>query len=771
VLGHIIGCTNDPHLAVLYLAASGSTNVTWWVVDGVAITGPIRNWFSTQDFYSVDVQTLNRSGDYIFACGSIGAVGDPILSRWPGTVNDPDRCINLATHGLVDTDSMSISNDGYLYVTGTTGSSSEALLKFDQDLNFIAEWNNTPFNTTTFDGAARAFYNDFILYEGTATSAILYQMAPSTLTSIGSITPAASAGQGGNILLDGGPLVKTKWGIMSLESLSSDTGQPLADVLTELAERSGKASADVDVSLVSGSDLVFMGIGQAKGARDWMQELCAIYAYRMRNRAGVLQFLPKGGAVVATIPAADLGMEAGDYNAQSPLNTSRLQGSDLPRKVTVIHQDPSNGFIKGQQEYIMRNYAQGQDIELRPAVSLTAAQAREFAVTAAKEPHLERMTWETSLGIKWLNLEPGDPITLPTGRAWIRDIREDGDHILRLTLQADSVAALTGNGLPAALPTVTPRRILLGGPTAFYPLDIPILTALSDDAGFYVAAHGWLPDWPGAQGYASSDGGESYSPSVLFDSAATAGSATNAISTQSTTQWDLVSALNLHVNSGTFSSNSEDQVYAGSGLCAYGADGRWELIHYMTATVEIDGTATLSRLLRGQFGTGHNLANHAVGDKVILLTSTTVQRLPLSAAALNSARRYKAVTLGATLTDTAEVAFTDTGIGLKPLEPVLLRGGRKSSNDLDYSWKPRSRLPGIAFSDPPLGEATESYAIDIYNAAFTAVVATRTSVIPSDIFTAAQQTAAGLTPGNPVNMMVYQISAIVGRGYPLTGTI
>lgn len=38
-------------------------------------------------------------------------------------------------------------------------------------------------------------------------------------------------------------------------------------------------------------------------------------------------------------------------------------------------------------------------------------------------------------------------------------------------------------------------------------------------------------------------------------------------------------------------------------------------------------------------------------------------------------------------------------------------------------------------------------------------------------YTAAQQVADGLTPGDPVFVKAYQISAIVGRGYALEGTV
>ena len=68
----------------------------------------------------------------------------------------------------------------------------------------------------------------------------------------------------------------------------------------------------------------------------------------------------------------------------------------------------------------------------------------------------------------------------------------------------------------------------------------------------------------------------------------------------------------------------------------------------------------------------------------------------------------------------------------------------------------------------PLGEDTESYEIDIFSdSSYSTVVRTIASSTPTAPYTAAQQSADGLTPGNTIYARVYQRSATVGRGYPL----
>jgi protein involved in polysaccharide export with SLBB domain len=65
----------------------------------------------------------------------------------------------------------------------------------------------------------------------------------------------------------------------------------------------------------------------------------------------------------------------------------------------------------------------------------------------------------------------------------------------------------------------------------------------------------------------------------------------------------------------------------------------------------------------------------------------------------------------------------------------------------------------------PLAEETEAYEVDIRNAGDTATLRTFTGLTsPTVTYTAAQQTADGLTPGDPVRVHVFQMSALVGRG-------
>ena len=104
-----------------------------------------------------------------------------------------------------------------------------------------------------------------------------------------------------------------------------------------------------------------------------------------------------------------------------------------------------------------------------------------------------------------------------------------------------------------------------------------------------------------------------------------------------------------------------------------------------------------------------------------------------------------------------------TGENLVPFRPVTIAGTRDGSDNLTITWdrQDRASFP-ILVIPPPLSEQTLEFEVDILDGA--TVVRTITVTTETASYTAAEQTTDGLTPGDPVDVKIYQISAIVGRG-------
>jgi len=198
-----------------------------------------------------------------------------------------------------------------------------------------------------------------------------------------------------------------------------------------------------------------------------------------------------------------------------------------------------------------------------------------------------------------------------------------------------------------------------------------------------------------------------------------------------------------------------------------------QLLHqYRTATLVSAGVYTLSGFLRGQRGTAST--GHSASDRFIVLASGGLRFIPLQQGDLGRLRFYKAASAGQKLSAVTSQSLTPAGITLKPFAPVNARANRNAS-DTVLTWTRQTRLStrivGTLGISTPLGEAAEAYEVEIYTAGHATLKRTLTSSTPTVTYTGAQQIADfGSAPAS-LAIKVYQISATVGRGTPLTVTI
>jgi hypothetical protein len=276
--------------------------------------------------------------------------------------------------------------------------------------------------------------------------------------------------------------------------------------------------------------------------------------------------------------------------------------------------------------------------------------------------------------------------------------------------------------------------------------------------------------WKGAQLFKSSDGGSTYEPILTQSNEAAIGFAQSVLPDFAGGNiFDAGSSVTVYMSSGqALTSVTEDQVLNGANLAVIGAQGRWEVVQFKSAALVAPNTYQLSGFLRGRRGTEWATGTHMMGDTFILASVSTWSRI--EAGDMGLPRMYKAPPFRVALSTASAASFTDTAIGLKPFAPANLKGVRDGSNNLALSWDRRTRLAADTLHLPrPLGESTEAYSIDIMDG--DTVLRTLTSSTPSIAYSAADQTADGITPGDPVTANVYQISGTIGRGYPLEGTV
>lgn len=283
--------------------------------------------------------------------------------------------------------------------------------------------------------------------------------------------------------------------------------------------------------------------------------------------------------------------------------------------------------------------------------------------------------------------------------------------------------------------------------------------------------------WRGAQLYKSSDGGASFNEVLQSTIGATLGAAMSLLGNfGGGNVFDYGNSVSVLLTAGGPLLNyTPAQVLNGAGLCVLGAPGRWEVLQYTTATLTAPNTYLLGGgLLRGRRGSEWAQGLHAAGDTFALADARAWARPNAGTAEIGLARQYKGVSFGATLASAMAQTFTNSAVGLECYAPVHLSGARDGSNNLTLGWVRRTRTGGEwrDYVDAALGEAALAFDVEIWNSGYSTLLRTFSGVgATSVVYSAAQQTSDGLTPGNPVSVRVYQISATVGRGYKLEGTV
>jgi hypothetical protein len=416
--------------------------------------------------------------------------------------------------------------------------------------------------------------------------------------------------------------------------------------------------------------------------------------------------------------------------------------------------------------------------ELELPIVFNAAEAKEVTTRLLYLAWLERYDVTLTLPPTYQNLEPGDPITVTTERGTLNlrltSINYLPDGRLDCKAKYDAPAVYTQTGV-ADEGQSTGATLTLAGPSVYVLLDIPLMDDNADQPGFVAAMTGYYTGWPGGILYRSEDGGQSW---VDVESAVSPGSsigyATNALAAHGSTYYDASSTLTVRMYQGAISSVTEAQLFAGTNWFAYGAHGRWEIIAARTATLQGDGSYILQDFLRGQQGTEWATGLHVANDSLVRLATTSVAFIKMNSASIGSEKLYRGITAGKALDSDADRAFTYTGVNLECLSPINLTGDRHpSTNQWTLYWTRRSRFAGWRdYVDAALGEASESYEVDIFSdGTYTTLKRTLTSTTPTVTYSSANQVTDFGSNQATLYVKIYQLSATVGRGYPLTQSI
>ena len=543
---------------------------------------------------------------------------------------------------------------------------------------------------------------------------------------------------------------------------------PIASVVESESLLSGLISAP-DLNASALSDNVYgYRVASTGSIRNSIEPLRGAWPFDVLQDGYQIKFQPRGSSSIATIDIGELGV-----NEQ--IREAREMDSQIARKVVVKYLDQARDYDINEQFEQRENTDAVNTLTLDMPVVLSATEAKRVAQKLLYLYWLDRSDFSFKLPPEYHYLQPSDVITV-NGEGvqyelLIRRIVYNQDGSLDCTAKPNAASIYTSIA-DADGGLVPPVTIPLPGESIGLLLDIPVVDeTLQNTSGYVGYMTGETSGWPGGVYWITNDDGQTWTDLQGFIGKGTFGTARGTLSANSGLLIQLGGSLTVDLYSGTLEGITQAQMLNGKNYAAYGAAGRWEIIRFQNATLNADGSYTLSGFIRGDRGTEWATGLHQAGDMFCLLDDPDGAFIFTNTASIGVPRTLRAVTAGADIDSAANESFTYNGVNLECYSPVHAKGSRDGSSNLAISWIRRTRIGGEWRSnvDASLGETTEAYEIDVMDGA--TVKRTINSATQSATYTAADQTTDFGAPQSSVTVRIYQMSATVGRGYPLEVTL
>ncbi|MFP7572274.1 glycoside hydrolase TIM-barrel-like domain-containing protein [Marivita sp. S2033] len=561
----------------------------------------------------------------------------------------------------------------------------------------------------------------------------------------------------------------------------------LAALVRHLCLRAGMPAERIDVTGLWGA-VEGYAIGALESPRASITTLSRHFGFDAVETEGMIRFVMRGRAAVASVthddlvaPNAGSGAREGDV-----LELTRGQETELPQalkwQVARADEDYDAALVEARRITV--------DTTRIASESFPMAVPPEEAERRCRRTLMEAWTGRETAAFRLppsrLALDPADVVML----------EHDGRQMdLRLISIADAEArgieAVHQDRAAYEMPPGSPRPSSLLSPVVFGApsvalMDLPQLTEDQSAHRPMVAAHA-VP-WPGEMAVFRSPSTNGFELLTTFGGRARIGTLVADFYAGPTSRFDLGNALVVDLLSGTLESVTDLTLFGGANAIAVETvPGIWEIVQAGAAELLAPGRYRLTRLLRGQRGTEGGIGNPAPAGARIVVLDTALASMPIAEADLGLPWNWRIGPASRPVSDETYIvaSFTPVGVGLRPFSVAHIeQPWRKprTPGDLTIRWTRRSRaLSADSWGavEVPLAEgeqgpwpqwgqaspANEAYEVEILNGA--AVKRTLTTTTTSAIYTAAQQTTdwgALLGPGDTLDIRIFQLSALIGRG-------
>lgn len=467
-------------------------------------------------------------------------------------------------------------------------------------------------------------------------------------------------------------------------STSTDPDKvPLSTIVTELHERAGQSSSDIDVSALTDEVTGFV-YGSPYMIAEAIRALSRPYLFGMFAADLKIRYPKRGGASVFALTDDDL--------LEDPDVLERKQEIELPRKLHLQHQNFSQNYasVKATSVRISPDVRVVGESGIETTVVMDEAEAYNLVRKLHNVVWVE-LAGEFTVKIparKWAWLTPTDCGTVTfrgiTKRVLIQRI-EEADGVMTLTVMHDRQSAYQSDATPPILRDPLPPVDDRIGTTYWQWLNIPALRDEDDRLVTYVGASGDGGGWAGALFQRSLDSGASYADKADL-TGAIIGEVVTGIAAGNPNYTDDTNVLTVQLYNiaDTLETISDTQLLQEFNAAIVGD----EIIQFRDAVETTEGVWELSYLLRGRLST--TAAAHAAGERFVLLDG--VSAITEGAGTLGQTFTHRAIGYGDS-SENATVASEAWTPAMSQVEwaPEFLELTRDGSN-VSATWVQRHRF-------------------------------------------------------------------------------
>ncbi len=569
----------------------------------------------------------------------------------------------------------------------------------------------------------------------------------------------------------------------------------LDEILADISEELKIDSSRYDFSALASVIPTGIVLLDRQRARDFIESLIPAYFFDLFSSGGkILGALRSDSAISFTIPDGDLGASESNEKIVDKLSITRVNDLEIPRDLSINYYDYLHDYISGSTPEVrmpITSYSSGKNQISVPCVMMPGD-----AVTAAKRmvtlSYVERNTIKFSLPLDYIGITPSDVGICERGTEQyevrvtkiniqptkILDVEAVSEDLGTYSLQVPAPGADLGTGsFPPGGGTINQISEPL--------LEIMDTAALqqSDLTGPGVYAVGSVTEVGGTFGNETvmeSSDDSTFDPVATITNEAVICNCNGTLRAWTRAAiWDNTNTLNVTVINGQLASAAYDDVTDSFANLAWLSNG--EIIQFLTATLEGDGSYTISGLLRGRFGTEIYMGTHAANEELVMLDPNTVVDIAMSNSDINATRYWQGQNASPVNGETPVQTLTMAMRRLRPRAPYYMKGSRDGGGNLTVTGLNRMRWRGQPLWIPPETDAPATMQVDILNGVdvvrtITAVASPNGSVISdpsgfSFVYKAADQVLDFGSVQADISLNAYKLNSLVGRGDPGNATL